>query len=251
MNVTASTRCIHHVRVPSRASTSSLSVLFHPRNALYGSTSNAYCPARLTRPFRLPTTITFNFAASSFSSNAAQFHNLHKNERSYRVLGISVSSSYEEVQRTFLQLALIHHPDKTGRNSVEEFIRYRKAFETIRAQVLANKQPNHENGNDEDDTAAEWTNEEMQDWFYEETGEFLSFQMDQNTIQEVIKAFTTLAPGGRDPGEWEMARQLTEREERRRAGGDDDDDDDDGPLLQLTGSMHSGTTIRRRQRRRR
>jgi hypothetical protein len=226
--------------------------MFQPSNS-----SQACCPEQLTarRLFKLPGT-SITLTARSFSSNAnddAIFNsmNLNKKERAaYRVLSLSVSSNYEEVKGTFLKLALRHHPDKTGENSVDEFIRYRTAFETIRKATNKHKQrPNNEDDDDEDDDmAADWNDEEMQTWFYEETGEFLSFQMDQDTIDEVIKAFTTLSPGGRDPGEWEMARQLTEREARRKAG-DLDDDDDDGPLLQLTGSMKSGTTIRRRQRR--
>jgi hypothetical protein len=242
----------------------SRTVLFHSsRNAnarLYGS--KAFCCSRARQSFgrpllNLPATATnaTSFAArSSFSSNAnaenaySNTYIITKKERSaYRTLGVSVSSTYEEVKGTFLKLALKHHPDKTGKNSVDEFVKYRTAFETIRKRVV--KRPANEDEDDDDDTAADWNDEEMQTWFYEETGEFLSFQMDQDTIDEVIKAFTTLSPGGRDPGEWEMARQLTEREARRKAGDLDDDDDDDGPLLQLTGSMNSGTTIRRRQRR--
>ena len=246
---------VHHLRIPSRkATTSSFSVLFHPHNSrLYGSQACYRCPtARLwdRRPSTLPSTATTLAARSSFSSNAGDaFHMTSKKERAaYRTLSIPVSSSYEEVKGTFLKLALKHHPDKTGKNSVEEFIKYRTAFETIRKATNKHKQrPN--NDDDYDDEEDDMADEEMQSWFYEETGEFLSFQMDQNTIDEVIKAFTTLSPGGRDPGEWEMARQLTEREARRKAGDLDDDDDDDGPLLQLTGSMSSGTTIRRRQRR--
>jgi DnaJ-class molecular chaperone len=175
---------------------------------------------------------------------------MQKQERPYSVLGIPANSSYEEVKGTFVRLALLHHPDKTGRNSGDEFVRYRKAFETIRSRETkrhGGKFNNDEDDEDEDDDY-EMADEEMQEWFKEETGQFLSFHMDHDTIQECIKAFSTLAPGGRDPGEWEMARQLTEREARRRAG--DDDDDDDGPLLQLTsGSRNSGTTIQRRQRR--
>jgi DnaJ-class molecular chaperone len=176
-----------------------------------------------------------------------------KERAAYRTLSIPVSSSYEEVKGTFLRLALVHHPDKTGKNSVDEFIKYRTAFETIRKATNKQKHKHKQrldNDDDyDDDEEDDMADEEMQTWFYEETGEFLSFQMDQDTIDEVIKAFTTLSPGGRDPGEWEMARQLTEREARRKAGDLDDDDDDDGPLLQLTGSMNSATTIRRRQRR--
>lgn len=172
-----------------------------------------------------------------------------KEERAaYRTLSIPVSSSYEEVKGTFLKLALKHHPDKTGKNSADEFIKYRTAFETIRKATNKHKQ-DLDKDDDYDDEEDDMADEEMQTWFYEETGEFLSFQMDQDTIDEVIKAFTTLSPGGRDPGEWEMARQLTEREARRRAGDLDDDDEDDRPFLQLTGAMSSGTTIRRRQRR--
>jgi hypothetical protein len=247
---------IHPLRIPSRSITSSFPVLFHSRsaNAQYGS--KAYGLALLQRPFLLPDTSATIVAYRSFSSRAHNTHT-HKNkqERPYSILGIPANSSYEEVKGTFVRLALLHHPDKNpGRkqHSVDEFVRYRKAFETIRARETkkhnVGKQYDEDDEDDDDDIAADWNDEEMQEWFKEETGQFLSFHMDHDTIQECIKAFSTLAPGGRDPGEWEMARQLTEREARRRAG--DDDDDDDGPLLQLiSGSRNSGTTIQRRQRR--
>lgn len=168
---------------------------------------------------------------SQWSSCSREFST--RNGNPYAVLGIPTSSSFEEVQSTFLRLALKHHPDKTGQaDSVDDFVRMRQAFETIRATAL---------GKDLDKEEA-WSDEELQNWLHTETGEFLSFKMDYQTRQECIKAYATLAPGGRDPGEWEMARQLTERENRK-------DDNEDGPLKQLTGNMEVGALRRRRQRR--
>jgi len=170
-----------------------------------------------------------NIGATVFFSTRPAF-----TENPYTVLKIPVTSNFERVQKTFLRLALEHHPDKTGQSdSVEKFIRIRQAFEIIRAEAT---------GKDKVGTDSTLNDKELQSWLYEETGEFLSFQMDYSTRQEVIKAYATLAPGGRDPGEWELARQLTERANMK------DDDEDDGPLKQLGGPVQVGSMRRRRRR---
>ena len=132
------------------------------------------------------------------------------------ILQVSSTTSTEDVKRRFLQLALEHHPDKGG--DTETFVQLRKAFECLQLNE-------------------DWTESTYDDWFFEETGEHLSgFYMDEQTKEEVVEAFQTLSPGGRDMGEWELARHVSERHESR---GEDP--------LQLT----VGTPLKSSQRRRR
>lgn len=123
------------------------------------------------------------------------------------VLGIPVGSSYDTVRRAFVQLALRHHPDRSkGGSSAHEFVRIRQAFEAIQ-EGSASSSPKG------------WSESEIQDWYRQETGEYLSFDMCEQTRREVVHAYRTLSQGGKDKGGyWEMARQLAEREDRGQDG---------------------------------
>jgi DnaJ-class molecular chaperone len=52
----------------------------------------------------------------------------------FDILGIPKGSSYENVKRKFVEPAMKHHPDvsESDDDDVEEFVRLRQAFETIR-----------------------------------------------------------------------------------------------------------------------
>mgnify|MGYP005854382711 CR=1 FL=1 len=126
-------------------------------------------------------------------------HHHHHRHSPYAVLGVPANSSLDQVKRAFVQLAMKTHPDQQG-GSAEQFLRIRQAFENIQQQRHGKGPPG-------------WSANELKEWWEEETGEFLSFSMNDDTRQEVIKAFNTMGPEGRDKGGyWEMARQLAERD---------------------------------------
>lgn len=128
----------------------------------------------------------------------------------FEVLGIPKASTYQEVKRRFVELALQHHPDLSGGDGdTTEFIRLRQAFESIRetkdgsASLL-----------EEGDGSSRWTDEEFQAWFYDETGhQDVLFRMDIATRKEVIDIANAQSQGGLDRGGmWEMARAMAENE---------------------------------------
>jgi len=187
-------------------------------------------------------------------------------ESPYAALGLPATSSFDEVRRAFVKLALRHHPDVTGTKATDcdsdnddddkhgSFIRIRQAFETIRNDILDHGRTRG-GLRDKNETSAStsfegWSAEELREWYRQETGEWLAFDMCDQTRKEVIHAYRTMSQGGKDMGgHWEMARQLAEREDARL----DFADGDSGPMKQLTGSPVSpgaGTDIRRRPRRR-
>lgn len=116
----------------------------------------------------------------------------------YAVLQLHPHSDYDTVKTAFLKAALQHHPDRQGGNQ-EKFLRVRQAFETIL------KQKNEEK--------ALYKNEkDFNRWFEEESRQFLSFEMNDATVKEVVRVYRTMSSGGKDKGGyWEMARLITER----------------------------------------
>src|SRR5690242_17977237 len=79
----------------------------------------------------------------------------------YRILGVKVTSTTEEIKRTFRLKALKIHPDKSGRDTKEEFIelfeaysilsdkkkrsRYNKIYDWIDDQAIAPSQETEPN----------------------------------------------------------------------------------------------------------
>ena len=172
----------------------------------------------------------------------------------YAVLGVPLHCSFDQVKQAFIKLALQTHPDQQGGSSTSDFLRIRQAFETILRQEKDNHSSNGPTG---------WSAEELKTWWEQETGEFLSFAMTDETRQEVIHAFRTMGHTAAAQGQhrdkggyWEMARQLTEREDamkrnnggRQRRASDNDDENDDKPVRQ---QLEASVVNRRRRRRRR
>jgi exopolysaccharide biosynthesis predicted pyruvyltransferase EpsI len=129
-----------------------------------------------------------------------------------------MNSSYETVKAAFIKAAMQHHPDHSkSLNSNAEFVRIRQAFEEIISVVRSN----NNNGTDNNTKHETWESDaEFNEWFTMQTGEYLTFEMNQQMRQEVIHVYRTMSSGGRDRGgHWEMARLLTEREDAfHRAG---------------------------------
>eukprot|EP00977_Amphora_coffeiformis_P025200 scaffold18607_cov98-Amphora_coffeaeformis.AAC.1 len=125
------------------------------------------------------------------------------------------------------------HPDQHG-GSAEQFLHIRHAFESIQQQLQGKGPPG-------------WSAEELKEWWEDETGDFLSFSMSDDTRQEVIDAFHAMGPTeGRDKGGyWEMARQLAERDALMKKQGKSPAEED-RPVPQL----ETSSVVNRRRRRR-
>jgi len=187
----------------------------------------------------------------------------------YSVLGVPATSDYDEVRRAFVRLALDHHPDVRGgerqekavavaaaaENENDAFIRIRLAFEAIREEMRYSGDDGGGDDNgieDDDEPLTDWSAAELREWYRRQTGEWLTFEMCEQTRREVIAVYKSMSHGGKDMGGyWDMARQLAEREEARIGSSTGDD----GPLKQLTTGSSSEAGInssptRRRQRRR-
>ncbi len=131
----------------------------------------------------------------------------------FEVLGIPKASTYHEVKRRFVELALQHHPDLSSNGGdASEFVRFRRAFEMIRETKEGHArlvEPKEE---------SEWSDQEFQAWFYEETGhQDVMFRMDIATRKEVVDIANSQSQGGLDRGGmWEMARSMAEQEKSLR-----------------------------------
>uniref|UniRef100_A0A7S4AQN7 J domain-containing protein n=1 Tax=Pseudo-nitzschia australis TaxID=44445 RepID=A0A7S4AQN7_9STRA len=157
----------------------------------------------------------------SSSSSKQKFPRIRRSgENPFEILGVSNTATYAEVKQRFLELALKHHPDhstthstseddnnSTSERSVVDFIRFRKAFESLK-EDMDGTASQVENG------ASSWTDDEFKAWYYEETGHTdLKFRMDIKTRKEVIDVYNQQVQGGLDRGGmWEMARRMAEEE---------------------------------------
>lgn len=99
----------------------------------------------------------------------------------FDVLGVPRDSSAATVKQKFLQLALRHHPDTSSDSNAnsDAFVEIREAFENI-------KQNFSQNGDGDDNMMSSWlTEEEFDNWFYEETGQ----RMNATTRREVMHVY--------------------------------------------------------------
>lgn len=172
-------------------------------------------------------------------------HAKTKQDDPFKILGISIDTPYVEAKKTFLRIAVDHHPDTSGAKTDKErdysrdvFIRARQAFEqlveapdgSIWHKKEAEAMPNFD------------------DWFLRETGLNSPFDvnLDPQTIKEVA-AMTEEYGGGldRDGGMWQLAKSITTA---HKAGGDGSD------ILRLESgdlnpkSRHINGDLRRRRK---
>jgi len=130
----------------------------------------------------------------------------------FQILGIPKTSSYVNVKKAFVELALQHHPDTAEDKSQQSdtFTTIRQAFESIRND---NGRATVVQGD------SEWTDKSLDAWFYRETGQHLSFHMDSSTRREVARVAETMSPGGLDKGGmWAMADMIAKQ---GTSGGED------------------------------
>lgn len=170
--------------------------VFRLKSALFQDAKNIglqYCP--------------WNGIVVSFSSRRTP--NI-TDDSPFDILGIPKTSTYKEVKSGFIELALASHPDVSKNGDVENFIRYRKAFESLQESQGGGTERRQGEGS----SSSGWTDEEFQAWFYEETGHSdILFQIELATRREVIDVANTQSQGGLDRGGmWEMAREMAEQE---------------------------------------
>jgi hypothetical protein len=118
------------------------------------------------------------------------------------------------VKHTFLQAALIYHPDRPNTGNTKIFISIRNAFE----QIYFNSNNNDTNQSNTNKTRQQkkWTNDnEYNIWFQNEiksNSQYLHFTINEQQQNELITVHTTLQQGGLDKGGyWEMARYISQQ----------------------------------------
>ena len=134
-----------------------------------------------------------------------------KQDDPFKALGLSSTKSvdYGQVKKAFLQIAMAHHPDTSAAETEEEreahreiFVAARKAFENIvqgpdGVAVLR------------EDEEAGWDEEELNEWFQQESGGFDMPFMDAKTRKEVSRVMDEIGGGlDRDGGMWTLARMV-------------------------------------------
>jgi DnaJ-class molecular chaperone len=186
------------------------------------------------------------FSSFTGSSDSGSTSNLSSGNP-FVVLGVSVNSTFAVVRLAFVKLALEHHPDRDS-GSTEKFLIIRRAFEEIQQGQAGNdgSRGNSSSNSSGGRTPSGWTQDELRDWYQDETGDFSTFSISESTRQEVIEVYKTMLRSGKAPkgGYWDYARQLTEQEASRGRS-----DDGDGPM-KLLGDDSKPPSIGRRKRQR-
>jgi hypothetical protein len=150
----------------------------------------------------------------SFGSDDGYYKNRRKEKKvnPYAVLGVSKNETYKVVRKSFIRIAMKHHPDTAEASTPEEedknreiFIAARSAFDMLTecpTEGLAIMKSESELAKEED----------VDVWFKEETGYDMPF-MDAQTMKEVAE-MTEKVGGGqgldRDGGMWTLARMVTD-----------------------------------------
>jgi hypothetical protein len=159
----------------------------------------------------------------SFGSEKGYYKTRRKEKKvdPHAVLGVSPDEKYAAVRKSFIRIAMKHHPDTAEKASTPEqeeenretFMAARSAFEMLTecpTEGIAILRSESELSVDED----------VDVWFKEETGYDMPF-MDLQTMKEVAE-MTEKVGGGldRDGGMWTLARMVTEN---MKSGGDGKD----------------------------
>jgi hypothetical protein len=173
--------------------------------------------SRATTQSPPPTSSTIHtclISQRSFGSDDGYYKNRRKGKtvNPYAVLGVSKNETYKAVRKSFIRIAMKHHPDTSEASTKEEkdenreiFIAARSAFDMLTecpTEGLAIMKSESELAKEED----------VDVWFKEETGYDMPF-MDAQTMKEVAE-MTEKVGGGqgldRDGGMWTLARMVTD-----------------------------------------
>ena len=141
-----------------------------------------------------------------------------KKDDPFKILGISKNTDYATVKRTFLNIAMAHHPDTSKAETAEERERHRDIFVTARKafELLIEGPGGLAVLRSESDSA--WEEEEFNEWFHQESGGFDMPFMDMKTRKEVSRVMEEIGGGlDRDGGMWTLARMVANE---NKNGGD-------------------------------
>lgn len=126
---------------------------------------------------------------------------VHLVDKHYSILGVPRNASPETVKRKFLQLALRYHPDTSSDadRSHDKFVKIREAFEGIKEYFAAECGGGPE-------MSSWFTEEEFDEWFYEETGQ----RTDSSMRREVMNVYRSGLTRTEYGAVWEIAFILEE-----------------------------------------
>ena len=161
---------------------------------------------------------TFGSAIRSLSTPASRA--LKKAVCPFRILGVPTESTYAVVKKSFLKIAMQHHPDVVGelegdekQKSVDLFMKSRKAFESIveveGGMAALREEVELEKGLKKQ---SKMSDEEFDAWFLDETGHNnpFSFDIDPATMREVADMTDSIGGGlDRDGGMWTLANMVS------------------------------------------
>jgi len=135
----------------------------------------------------------------------------------YRTLNIPKDATYKQAKKSFLLIAMKHHPDTVGddceatqKKSQDIFMRCRKALESLEECEDTGKCILKS----EADVKRSMSNEEFDDWFKEETGHNnpFAFDLDPKVMREVAEMHDDMAGShglDRDGGMWHLASMVS------------------------------------------
>lgn len=194
-------RCLHHAASCSSSASSMYSVRHGPKH-------RRICLSRCR----------FSEAIRSLSTPASRA--LKKAVCPFRVLGVPTESTYSVVKKSFLKIAMQHHPDVVGelegeekQKSVDLFMKSRKAFDSIveveGGMAALREEVELEKGLKKQ---SKMSDDEFDAWFLNETGHNnpFSFDIDPATMREVADMTDTIGGGlDRDGGMWTLANMVS------------------------------------------
>ena len=179
----------------------------------------------------------FSSRSSFHKEKASRLKRKSQNDP-FVVLGVSEKDQYSAVKKSFLKLAMKHHPDTATAKTKEEeesnretFMKIREAFEALveGPQGIAVRRS---------ESDKKWEEDELNSWFKNESGGLDMPYMDIQTMKEVAEMTAKIGgeSGGldRDGGMWTLARMVTQTVE---GGGDG------SAVLQLEAGAQRGREI--------
>jgi hypothetical protein len=201
-------------------------------NVLKRSRQNVLSPIVLSSSRSVPPTLgaihhktCCLISQRSFGSEKGYYKTRKKEKKvnPHAVLGVSLNEKFAAVRKSFIRIAMKHHPDTAEKGATPEqeeesretFMAARSAFEMLTecpAEGIAILRSESELAVDDD----------VDVWFKEETGYDMPF-MDAQTMKEVAEMTEKIGGGAgldRDGGMWTLARMVTEN---MKSGGDGKD----------------------------
>lgn len=136
----------------------------------------------------------------------------------YRTLNIPKDATYVHAKKSFLKIAMKHHPDtvgndceKTQQKSQSIFMKCRAALESL---VECEDTGNAILKSEAEEVSRSMTNEEFDNWFEKETGHNnpFAFDLDPKVMREVADMHSDMEGShglDRDGGMWHLASMIS------------------------------------------